>query len=76
MISQKMFSNNTKLSQQAAKWFIRMQEAPLESAERIKFESWLMQNPQHQQEYASISQAWDGFDSMEELKATSQCKAN
>lgn len=59
---------NSKLNEIAARWFIRMQEAGEDSSERAQFEKWLMQSDQHQAEYASISHAWDGIDSIEELK--------
>lgn len=62
------FTSDSALSKTAAKWFIRMQEAAPDSIERSQFEVWLMQNPLHQQEYASIGEAWNGIDSIDELK--------
>jgi len=67
-MSSSIFTSNSALSKTAAKWFIRMQEAAPDSAERTQFEAWLMQSPQHQQEYASISEAWIGIDSVDELQ--------
>ena len=61
-------SEHSKISETAAKWFIRMQEAAPDAPERSQFEAWLMQNSMHQQEYASISAAWQGVDSVDELK--------
>ncbi|MDP8568678.1 FecR family protein [Methylophilus aquaticus] len=57
-----------KISETAARWFIRMQEAPVDAPERSQFEAWLMQSPLHQQEYLSISEAWRGLDSLDELQ--------
>ena len=74
MINIDKMSGYSKLSEIAAKWFIRMQEASPDSPERSCFEAWLMQNPSHQQEYASISQAWNGIDSMDELKKLAHAK--
>lgn len=63
-----------KISETAARWFIRMQEAAPDAPERSQFEAWLMQSPLHQQEYLSISDAWQGIDSMNELQVLAQAK--
>ena len=67
-------SAHKKISETAARWFIRMQEAAPDAPERSQFEAWLMQHPLHQQEYASISDAWQGIDSMSDLQAMAQGK--
>lgn len=58
----------TNINKTAARWFIRMQDAALDSPECTQFERWLMQSELHQAEYASISDAWDGIDSIDDLK--------
>jgi transmembrane sensor len=63
-----------KISETAARWFIRMQEAAPDAPERSQFEAWLLQHPAHQKEYLSISDAWQGLDSMNELKTMAQAK--
>lgn len=63
-----------KISETAARWFIRMQEAAPDAPERSQFEAWLMQSPLHQQEYLSVSDAWQGIDSMHELQTIAQAK--
>lgn len=65
---------SNKISETAARWFIRMQEAAVDAPERSQFEAWLMQSPLHQQEYLSISEAWRGLDSLEELQTLAQAK--
>lgn len=67
-------STNKKISEAAARWFIRMQEAAPDAPERSQFEAWLMQSPLHQQEYLSISQAWQGIDSVDELQTMATAK--
>ncbi len=67
-MSKARISGNSKLNQTAARWFIRMQEVAEDSPERSQFETWLMQSELHQAEYASISSAWDGIDSIDDLK--------
>lgn len=63
-----MNNQHSKLNQTAARWFIRMQGVPLDSPERSQFERWLMQSESHQAEYVSISETWDGIDSLDDLK--------
>ncbi|WP_019881960.1 MULTISPECIES: FecR domain-containing protein [unclassified Methylophilus] len=67
-------STHNKISETAARWFIRMQEASPDAPERSQFEAWLMQSPLHQQEYLSISHAWQGIDSVSELQSLAQAK--
>jgi transmembrane sensor len=67
-------SAHKKISETAARWFIRMQEAAPDAPERSQFEAWLMQHPLHQQEYASISDAWQGIDSIGDLQTMAQAK--
>ncbi len=62
------------ISETAARWFIRMQEATPDAPERSQFEAWLMQSPTHQQEYLSISDAWQGIDSISELQTLAQAR--
>jgi len=67
-------SLNTNLNKTAARWFIRMQDAEIDSPERTQFEHWLMQSEMHQAEYASIADAWNGIDSVDELKKLAAAK--
>ena len=67
-------SLNASLNKTAARWFIRMQDAEIDSPERTQFEHWLMQSEMHQAEYASIADAWNGIDSVEELKKLAAAK--
>lgn len=63
-----------KVAETAARWFIRMQEAAPDAAERSQFEAWLMQSPLHQAAYASMSDAWQGIDSVTELQTLAQAR--
>ena len=65
---------NSSLNKTAARWFIRMQDAAIDSPERTQFEHWLMQSEMHQAEYASIADAWNGIDSVDELKKLAAAK--
>jgi transmembrane sensor len=63
-----------KLKKTAARWFIRMREAELDSPERTKFEAWLMESPIHQHEYESFCKSWDDIDSIPKLAAMAKAK--
>ena len=67
-------SQHSSINKDAARWFIRMQDAPIDSPERTQFETWLMQSERHQVEYASIADAWNGIDSIDELKKLAAVK--
>lgn len=67
-------SQLSSINKDAARWFIRMQDAPIDSPERTQFETWLMQSERHQVEYASIADAWNGIDSIDELKKLAAVK--
>lgn len=68
------FNPNSSLNKTAARWFIRMQDAAIDSPQRTQFEHWLMQSEMHQAEYASIADAWNGIDSVDELKKLAAAK--
>ena len=70
----KGYSTDSTLNKTAARWFLRMQDADIDSPERTQFEHWLMQNELHQREYASIVDTWNGIDSIDELKKIAAAK--
>jgi transmembrane sensor len=67
-------NQSSSLNKTAARWFIRMQDAAIDSPERTQFENWLMQSELHQAEYSSIAEAWRGIDSIDELKKMAAAK--
>lgn len=60
------------IREEAAKWFLRLQNAEPDHPDRSKFEAWLMQSTMHQDAYQSVSEAWQDFDSPKKLESLSQ----
>lgn len=54
---------------EAARWFVRMQDAEPDSPLRGQFETWLMSNPAHAQAFGAISHLWDQLESNTGLAA-------
>lgn len=52
------------LSEQAATWFLRMQEGNCSDAERKAFWSWLTDHPDHYKEYQQYIQLWNQLDQL------------
>lgn len=61
-IQQELPSQESSLSEQAAAWFLRMQEGDCNDAERQKFETWLAANVAHRSEYQQYVQLWHNLD--------------
>lgn len=53
----------------AARWFLRMREAPLPQGERQAFDAWLKQHPDHAREYAGFDLLWQDFGSTSRTQA-------
>lgn len=65
-------SHKSKVKEQAARWFARMQNAAADHPERSKFEAWLMGDHSHAEAYASLSRLWGQFEDKEELQKVAQ----
>lgn len=50
------------LEEQAAAWFLRIQEGDCSAAERQEFEDWLAASPEHRREYQQYVQLWSNLD--------------
>ncbi|OCT21546.1 FecR family protein [Pseudomonas putida] len=48
--------------EQAAAWFVRMQDAPDDSALRERLQHWLDERPEHRQEYELLGRLWCAAD--------------
>lgn len=53
-----------KLTEEAARWFVRMQEAGPDDPERGRFEAWLAADPAHASAYAGLAEIWGKLDSI------------
>lgn len=57
------------LEEQAAAWFLRIQEGDCNAAERQEFETWLAGNPDHRREYQKYVQLWNNLDQVGGMSA-------
>lgn len=64
--------SHKSIREEAAKWFLRLQNAEPDHPDRSKFEAWLMQSTSHQDAYLSVTEAWQDFDSPKKLESLSQ----
>lgn len=64
-----MSTYSKRLREEAARWFTRMQKAPVDHPDRGRFEAWLMANPAHAAEYSAFADTWDDFDSTPRLQS-------
>jgi transmembrane sensor len=53
----------------AARWFLRMREAPLPQGERLAFDTWLHAHPDHAREYAGFDTLWQDFGATDRAQA-------
>lgn len=60
------------LTEQAAAWFLRMQEGDCNDAERQEFENWLAANTAHRNEYQQYVQLWRNLDQVNGVTITSR----
>ena len=64
-----MLSSQQKaIRKTAVDWFIRLQDAHIDSSDRNAFEVWLMSSAAHQEAYAEVSGVWDKLDSATQLE--------
>lgn len=64
-----MIFNKDKIRKEAAKWFLRMQNAAPDHPERSKFEAWLLSSELNAEAYSAVSSLWERFDSTDGLNA-------
>lgn len=53
--------------EQAAQWFMRLQQSPDDDSLQACFERWIWQDPAHATAYREVCHAWDAFDSDQAL---------
>ena len=62
-------SYGSSLEEQAAAWFLRIQEGDCSAAEQQEFEAWLAANPEHHREYQQYVRLWSNLDQVGALPA-------
>lgn len=58
-------AENTALTEEAAAWFLRMQQSDGNDAEQKAFEAWLSQSSAHRAEYQQYARLWHNLDYLE-----------
>ncbi|MCC7136750.1 MAG: FecR domain-containing protein [Nitrosomonas sp.] len=58
-------TENSALTEEAAAWFLRMQQSDGNDAEQKVFEAWLSQSSAHRAEYQQYSRLWHNLDYLE-----------
>ena len=51
----------SEIEQQAAQWFLTMQQAQVSAEDKAKFMRWLKENPDHQSEYFRLRKIWQAL---------------
>ena len=59
-------SEENTLTEQAATWFLRMQQSDSNDAERKAFEAWIAESEAHRTEYQQYAQLWQTLDQLEQ----------
>ena len=60
---------------EAAQWFVRLQEADLSSAERQRFDAWRNERPEHQYEFDVLQGMWSAADLLPKARLQALCEA-
>lgn len=65
-------SQESSLEEQAAAWFLRIQNGDCSDAERQEFETWLVANPDHRREYQQYVRLWSHLDQVGDVTASTR----
>jgi transmembrane sensor len=60
---------------EAAQWFVRLQDAELNAAERQQFEAWRQEHPDHQYEFDVLHGLWSAADLLPKTRLQALCEA-
>ena len=52
----------TTVRDDAARWFVRLQEPAIDGVEQQRFDAWLNQHPQHRDEFQLLQGLWSAAD--------------
>ena len=58
----------SRLREEAARWFLRLQDRPDDDSLRTRFEAWLLADPRHGHEYRQFDSLWHGLDRPDTLQ--------
>ena len=64
---------DSRARDEAAQWFVRLQEADLSSAERQRFDAWRNERPEHQYEFDVLQGLWSATDVLPKARLQALC---
>ncbi|MDD2048977.1 FecR family protein [Pseudomonas putida] len=62
--------------EQAAQWFARSRDGALAADQQALFDAWLVQHPQHQDEYDLLARLWSAADVLPRARLEALCQAD
>ena len=66
---------DSRVRDEAAQWFVRLQDAELSATERQQFEAWRKEHPQHQYEFDVLQGVWSATDLLPKARLQALCAA-
>ncbi|WP_455911308.1 FecR family protein [Pseudomonas putida] len=66
---------DSRARDEAAQWFVRLQEDDLSSAERQRFDAWRNERPEHQYEFDVLQGMWSAADLLPKARLQALCEA-
>ncbi|KAF1030670.1 MAG: Protein FecR [Pseudomonas sp.] len=60
---------------EAAQWFTRVQDRPLDADERSRFDAWRAEHPEHQYEFDVLQGLWSAADLLPKARLQALCEA-
>jgi len=65
----------TAVRDEAARWFVRLQEPVVDVEERQRFDAWLGEHPQHRDEFQVLQGLWSAADLVPAARLQALCEA-
>ncbi|WDU60421.1 FecR family protein [Pseudomonas poae] len=66
---------DSRTRDEAAHWFVRLQDADVSSAEREQFDAWRTEQPEHQYEFDVLQGMWTATDLVPKARLQALCEA-
>ncbi|XVO89256.1 FecR family protein [Pseudomonas palleroniana] len=66
---------DSRARDEAAQWFVRLQDAGLSHEERQRFDAWRAQRPEHQYEFDVLQGVWSAADLLPKARLQALCDA-
>jgi transmembrane sensor len=66
---------DSRARDEAAQWFVRLQDAELDATERQRFDAWRAESPEHQYEFDVLQGLWSAVDQVPKARLQALCEA-